>query len=147
MEMLNFKKDFVQRTKEIVNENCNANNDYEVSLLINCLCGLVSLPTEDTDNSEEEFISEVVEKLKEMSVVKIQTEDKKTFRALKNALSHMHILVGNEMGKIVKVGFKDKLPGSDKFHTEFEFSVENLKDFALYVADMHLKRYEKIDIE
>lgn len=143
MEMKNFEKDFVQRTKEIVVRDCNVSNEYDVTLLINCLCGLVSLPTENTDNSEEEFISEVVGKLKEMSVIKLQTEDEKTFRALKNALSHMHITVGNEMGKIVKVGFKDKFPRSIEYHTEFEFSVENLKEFALFVADMHLKRCEK----
>ena len=48
MEMINFDKEFVERTKVIVLNQCNDDFKYNVTLLLNCMLGLVSLPTERT---------------------------------------------------------------------------------------------------
>lgn len=142
MEMKTFNVDFVQRTKQIINEYCNDSCKYEVTLLINCLLGLISLPTVNTGSDESVFIQEYIEKLSNLKAINRQSEEGKTFRSLKNALSHMYIEPRNEDGKINKIIFKDKIPGRDCFHTELEFTVESLREFALFVADKYLTKFD-----
>ena len=43
--MHNFDKDFVKRTKNII-ENISKSTEYDVTLLLNCLLALVTLPLE-----------------------------------------------------------------------------------------------------
>lgn len=140
MEMKNFNKEFVQRTKEIVTDLCQDDFKYDVTLLLNCLLGLVSLPTERTARGVDIFQTDCVKKLKDMGVVMKSTSDEQTFRTVKNALSHMYIEPCNEGGNIEQIILKDRISRTAPVHTELKFSVENLKEFALYVADKHLKR-------
>lgn len=51
MEIKYFDKEFVERTKCIVQTQCNGKFTYDVTLLLNCLLGLVSLPTERTGSN------------------------------------------------------------------------------------------------
>ena len=44
-EIRNFNKEFVERTIDIL-EKCSKNTEYEVTLLLNCLLALVTLPIE-----------------------------------------------------------------------------------------------------
>ena len=46
MEMTNFNEEFVIRTREIVSTKCIGEFKYDVTLLINCLLGLICLPIE-----------------------------------------------------------------------------------------------------
>ena len=139
MQMKDFSKEFVLRTKAIIESKETAKaTEYEVTLLLNCLLGLIVVATEATELSETDFIDECVRKLKSMGVILKSENDKKTFRALKNALSHTHIKIGNENGVITKIQFEDKLNGVS--HTKLEFSVKQLEDFALFVANQHLNR-------
>lgn len=140
MEMKNFNKEFVQRTKEIVTTLCHDDFKYDVTLLLNCLLGLVSLPTERTAREVDTFQTDCVKKLKDMGVVMKSTSDEQTFRTVKNALSHMYIEPCNEGGNIEQIILKDRRTRTAPVHTELKFSVENLKEFALYVADKHLNR-------
>ena len=56
MEMLEFNKEFVERTRNIVLSQCKDEFEYNVTLLINCLFGLISLPIEKTKQEEEDFM-------------------------------------------------------------------------------------------
>lgn len=145
MEIINFKKEFVERTKDNL-ESCithrYAENIFEVTLLINSLIGLVSLPTELTIPNDKEFKRKCVEKLKELNVIKYYSNDDKLFRALKNAISHMNITVTNEYKMIKSIIIKDRNNANSPYHTELEFPVEKLKEFALFVADLHLQRFK-----
>ena len=89
MEIKYFDKEFVERTKYIVQTQCKDEFTYDVTLLLNCLLGLVSLPTERTKPNSTLFKNECVNKLKSMGVIINSTDDDKTFRTVKNALSHM----------------------------------------------------------
>lgn len=55
MEIKYFDKEFVERTKCIVQTQCNGKFTYDVTLLLNCLLGLVSLPTERTGSNNTLF--------------------------------------------------------------------------------------------
>ena len=64
------------------------------------MLGLVSLPTERTSSHHTSFKQECVNKLKSMGVIVSCTNDDKTFRTIKNALSHMNIAPQNKNGVV-----------------------------------------------
>lgn len=140
MEIKYFDKDFVERTKIIVQTQCKDDFEYDVTLLLNCMLGLVSLPTERTWPNQSSFKQECVNKLKNMGVIVNGTDDDKTFRAVKNALSHMNIAPQNKDGVVDSIIIKDRLNRNSPVHTELRFTVPQLKEFALFVADKHLER-------
>ena len=69
MEIKNFDKEFVERIKNIVKTQCKDDFEYDVTLLLNCMLGLVSLPTERTNPAPNSFKQECVSKLKNMGVM------------------------------------------------------------------------------
>lgn len=145
MEIVNFDKEFVERTRTIVEAQCNDESEYNVTLLLNCLMGLVSLPTERTQQDDTSFMAECVDKLNCMGVVKQSKNDEKTFRTVKNALSHMYIEPKNENGYVETVVLQDRYNRNAPAHTELHFKISELKEFALYVADKHLERFSSKD--
>lgn len=142
MEYVKFEENFVQRTIKIINDLYDS-YENNVTLLLNCLVGLISYATEQTPNDDKQFKNIYLSKLNELGVIQKATDDNKTFRTIKNALSHMYIEPHSQEHEISHICFKDKLPNSVKYHTVIEFSVEQLKEFALYIANEYLKRYEK----
>lgn len=58
-----------------------------MTLLLNCMLRLVSILTERTKAGQSLFKQECINKLKNMGVIKNSTDDDKTFRTVKNALS------------------------------------------------------------
>lgn len=138
MEIKYFDKEFVERTKIIVQTQCKDDFEYDVTLLLNCMLGLVSLPTERTNSSQITFKQECVNKLKSMGVIVNDTDDEKTFRTVKNALSHMNIALQNKDGIVDSIIIKDRRDKRSPVHTELQFTVPQLKEF---VADKHLERY------
>ncbi len=141
MEMKDFKKDFVLRTKKLITDLCDDEFEYNVTLLLNCLMGLICLPVEETDKKDHIFVPNCVQKLKEMYVLgKNNNDDWQIFRSLKNAMSHMHVEVKSCEGCIRHIGLWDKYPKASENHTELLFTIEQLREYALYVADEHLKR-------
>lgn len=144
-EIVNFNKEFVERTKDVLERNYG-NEEYEVTLLLNCLLGLVSFPIEllkDKSNKEaKEFQTDCVRKLEELID---KNEDYKnpnkyfTFRNIRNSIAHIGIEplpYKNKIGKIIFIS-KDKLTITLKFC----ISVDNLYVFAKYVAEEYLKRF------
>lgn len=148
MEIKALDKEFVQRTKAVIEELYETGCTYEVTLLINCMLALVALPIERSSNSSrnKDFRSAIKEKLRELKVVEKSNDDTKLFRSIKNALSHMHIEIKNSNGKINEVWFWDvdfdkKRPHTIKqAHTVLRFSISQLKEFAIFVANKHLDR-------
>lgn len=148
MQIIDFEKEFVERTKIIIESELRGDFYYEVTLLINCLLGLVSLPTEMTARKEIEFMEAYIKKLEELGV-KVdnieKNEDKRRkqiFRTIKNAVSHFNMEVLNKYGDIDRVVFRDREYKDQPYHTELIFDVSQLKEIALFVADKHLERFK-----
>ena len=67
MEIVNFDKEFVERTKEIIEQSqCF---EHKITLLLNCMLALVNLPTERTGKNDESFKSDIIQKIKSMQVI------------------------------------------------------------------------------
>ena len=143
MEIKIIDKELVERTISIIKRPYTTENEHDVTLLINCTLALIVLPIESTpnDSSAKKFRAKIVDKLVEMGVIKVNQKEKKLFRAIKNAISHMHIEFHNKDGQIDNIVFWDKIPNSEEYHTVLQFSPQQLKDFALFVAQNHLDRY------
>ena len=131
----------------IVQTQCKDEFTYDVTLLLNCLLGLVSLPTERTRSNSTLFKNECVNKLKIMGVIIKSTDDDKTFRTVKNALSHMNIATQNKDGAVDSIIIRDRQNRNSPVHTELHFTVPQLREFALFVADKHLERLLNKNLE
>lgn len=139
MQFENFQKNFVDRTIKIL-EDLSDETDYEVTLLINCLYGLIFFPTEHQyERKFYKYQKYVISKIYEYGDVMQKQDDSKTFRCIKNALSHLNIQTSNENGIITHILFKDKIPGEESYHTEIQFSVEKLRLYALDIARYYSK--------
>ena len=138
MEYPDFRIDFVDRTIEIIDQ-LSDKTDYEVTLLINCLFGLIVIPTEVdyrklNANYKEDFVNFCTKKLDQYSKVPKRKSKRQLARCMKNALSHLYIDTVPKDGKISAVIFKDKRKEDTEFHTEIKFTVNDLKQFALDMA-------------
>ena len=150
MEIINFEKEFVKRTKSIIEDKLADDFLYHVTLLLNCLVGLISLPTEMTEDEDKEFKEICVNKLKNMNVIIAFKNNDKLFRAIRNSISHMNIELKNKDSYINTIVFKDRechREYKEPIHTKLEFTVPQLKEFALFIADKHLERCEKQECE
>lgn len=141
MQMNEFDRDFVERTKWIIQ---NVDCKYEVTLLLNCMLGLVNLPIEQTGNTngDKGFKNACVQKLEEMNVIKEKADKSRLFRSPRNAVSHLHICPTSTGDSIEKIILSDMVEKNAQPHTQLEFTVEQLREFALFVADKHLERLD-----
>lgn len=139
-----FDKEFVERTIEII-ENCKGDFEYSFTLLLNCMQGLNNLPVEKRSKGTE-FERLYVEKIKEMKVLSLELDDDKTFRAVKNGFSHMRLEPVNNNGVFEAITINDvnTYQNDKRIHTSMTFTYNQLKEFALFVAKLHLERIDDL---
>ena len=122
-------------------------------MLINCLYGLVVIPTEKRycDNNYEEYKAYCTQQIKKLGKIICNDDPDKIFWSLRNALAHKRIFIDSQDGKINKVIFRDKNTfekgnmHKSYVHTAVEFTVENLKEYALDVAEYYLQLIDSKD--
>ena len=103
MQMKKFDRDFVERTKWIIQ---NVKCPFEVTLPLNCMLGLVNLPTERAKNAENsgDFQDACAQKREERNVIKKKADRGRLFRSPRNAVSHLYICptsIGDSIEKII----------------------------------------------
>ncbi len=157
MEYKDFNIDFVERTKEIL-EKLSNKTDFEVTLLINCLFGLIVIPTESqdllNDKQKNEYKKYFIEQLnRHISPGQNKVNDDQSVRFMRNALSHLHFQVGSDGGNISMVKFididfykknnkkkKNRVPyNKPNADTEIELTVDALREFAHEMATKFLE--------
>jgi len=141
-EMNNFKKDFVYRTLDILEKY---DGKCEVTLLLNCLCGLVTFPIENEKNECKYKIDLFKEKcVKELESLCIRYDFYKrpyylTFKDIRNSIAHFNIKVFNDEKKIDNISlraYSDEERPKQVF--SIKISVKNLKKFAEFVANKYI---------
>ncbi|MBR1385485.1 MAG: hypothetical protein IJ568_01500 [Bacilli bacterium] len=142
-EMKNFKVEFVERTLKIIKDD-KLKTEYEVTLLLNCLLGMITLPIETTKDEKskqiiEDYKTNCINELKLLAKIEIINEqDDNAFRSIRNSIAHLEITPINSNGVISSVKFKD-YNDSNKKVLSLTIEVNNLKKFAIYVAEEYLK--------
>lgn len=166
MEYKNFELDFVERTlsniewiekqNSINKENPTAKTFYEFTNLINQCLGLILLSKQfSKDNIKSKLPQELsYYGINEGIVTLIQNDKPKVLnhvlRHLRNGIAHGHIqhcIDGSHDITDIKIWDADpniENPTEKDAHTIFEFRVEELKTFAIKVAEEYcrLKREE-----
>lgn len=144
MKMTKFDRDFVARTRQLLFriEGDNPDFEYNVTLLLNCLLGLLTLPIErkkdHTSPTSVAFQKTSIAKLHNLGVLIHNPQslpDDKVFRKIRNAIAHLNIEIGDDPAPdINKIILKDH-------NLEVEFTFAQLKDFALAVSELYLDSY------
>lgn len=165
MEYKDFNIDFVKRTIAILDDLSNKTDDdlsnktdYEVTLLINCLFGLIVVPTERqcllNKEQKKDYRKYFIEQLnRHIPPWQDKVKDNLSVRSMRNALSHLHFQVGSDGGNISMVKFididfykknnkkkKNRVPyNKPKADTEIELTVDALREFAHEMATKFLE--------
>lgn len=144
--------DFVQRTKKILEQydsidfSKNESEKYEITLLLNCFVGLLTLPKEHwydklpkTEIDEEgwgmspDFIEDIEGNSKSIQQVA---------RHLRNSIAHYRFtLIEDENGEIGSIKFEDCK--GHKSTLKAKIPVENIKLFLEKLSDWFLKDMKK----
>lgn len=156
--MKKFDRDFVYRTINIL-DNCSKHTEYEVTLLLNCLLALVTLPIERNKNKNNEtqdlktikFQQDCINKIKQLRNKKDEfdryNDEKNFFNNIRNSIAHLHIELEEspyegEIDNIILRNAKDEKKFQNKEYTlQINISVDNLKIFAKYIATEYLNRF------
>lgn len=164
----NIKFDFVERTKDILVNGYDffKENDREVTFLLNCLLGLIVTVSENKKDIfngriDDEFLKFIPEKLgfvksktdgcnlitsdeimnkvlHKVDIKSIENGKKFFIEKIRNGIAHQNIEPINESGKWVGVKiWNENKSGNKDF--EIDFTVEELKKFALKIADDYLE--------
>ena len=137
VEEKSIEKDFVERTLHILE---NYDGPYGVTLLVNCLLGLIVLPKERDfnhvlQNKDLSFDDLGLEDGDILSWGKIKEEERdvaRFMRCMRNSIAHIHIESISAEGEIESLRFIDKsgfeaVMGIEKIKTM-------VKKFASYLA-------------
>ena len=155
MEIKKFEIEFVQRTKSLL---IDYQGPWDMSNLINCTLGLIILPYEtikgkpslsfwDTELDKipnlppfKLPIFEPIKRIKRLRVTYYPKTLKVLLQKIRNGLAHQRIEPVNQDGKfagvIIRNYFDDAQTRQD---LEVHFSQQELKGFALFIADEYLK--------
>ena len=134
--MSNYKHqefEFIQRTKSIIEQYDNfqipGKSKFEVTLLLNCLVGLIILPQQHWFNSlPKELISKKVWGISELHISFIKIGETKNVKAIathiRNSISHCKFKVfGNSKKQINRIKFLDfNLQGVKTFEATIPLS-------------------------
>lgn len=145
-EMGDFNKDFVKRTLELLENNYDK-VEYEVTFLLNCLCGLVTFPIELEKENEKNieidiFKENCVEKLVNLCSYykECGRHYKFAFSDIRNAIAHFNMKISNKDGKMRQINLKAY--SDARVVLDATISIEKLKEFAQFVAKEYLKVLE-----
>ncbi len=154
-EVKEFDVDFVERTKEILGAY---NGTRDMSIILNCLMGLVIFPFEKIKATNDSFWDtelsaitdfpifkqhkfEPIEKIKNAKVTYYPKTLRTLLRKVRNGIVHTHIEAINDNGQFAAVGIRNYFEPKTKTYLDMhlEFSQEQLRVFALFIADEYLK--------
>ncbi len=158
-----FDIEFIDRTQNIIKEYKGI---YNITLLLNCLLGLVVLPSEyyrrktykffDKDISEYPKLNKLTSEIsftptKYNYKTKQHENDKTTLKNLikkvRNGISHQHIECVDKKGKWTGVTIRDfNTRNGNKQELEIKWTPKQLKEFALFVADSYKSEINKISV-
>ncbi len=153
MEYKSINIDFVARTKEIVAARDDFFKEYDVTLLLNCMLGLLIIPqqklyqksylTNKPLTSEWGIQSSQILFMTDKKGTEEPKDIKNIIRHLRNSLSHFNFDAHGDGEKIIEIRFKD-YDAKTKIQTfDAIIPVENLSVFTKKLSDFYLKIEEK----
>lgn len=145
--MYEFDKDFVMRTRELLLGDIQRKSvEYDVTLQLNCLLSMVTLPLErkrnENDTVDVAFKKSCIDFLRQNATIELgaQKSDDYLMMDVRDAIAHLHIQVEPDpRGEIQNVVLENIY--NHKYEFRCRMSVQTLKDFALHVTNEYLRLY------
>jgi len=157
-----FDIEFIERTKKVIEEY---KGTYSITLLLNCLLGLIVLPSEYYKRRSRSFFEKDCTEFKELKGLLDNATfnptkrrnnnwvaDNKSLKTLikkvRNGVSHQQIeCVGNN-GKWQSVTIKDiNTFNQNNIELQVTWTTKQLRNFALFVANSYLTEIRKIEVK
>ncbi len=154
-----FDLEFIDRTKKIIE---NYEGDYNVTLLLNCLLGLIVLPSEFYKRKSMKFFEDDINNypvLRNLIVglyfqptkrrKKGFVDDDKTLKnfikKIRNGISHQQIWSEGTKDKWTRVIIRDfNVYNNDNLELEVKWTIKQLRTFALFIANSYSDEIRKI---
>lgn len=155
-----FDTHFIERTRKIIDGYKGA---YNITLLLNCLLGLIVLPSEFYKRQARTFFEKEIADIPELNDIiqgitfnptkriggKQWTADKKNLRNLikkvRNGVSHQQIECVDNNGNWDRVLIRDfNMHNNNNLELEVSWTPKQLKQFAIFVADSYKTEIDKI---
>jgi hypothetical protein len=155
-----FDIQFIERTKKIIS---NYKGTYNITLLLNCLLGLIVLPSEFYRRKLRTFFNTNISDIPELEelIVGISfnptrrenrqwVNDEKNLRNLikkvRNGVSHQEIQCIDDNGKWDSVIIRDfNTYNNNHLELEVRWTPRQLKTFSLFVADSYISEIQKLE--
>ena len=149
---INQEYDFISRTKIIIEQYEKAkipkNEKFEVTLLLNCLVGLLILPQQNWyDSLPTSIVSEEEWGIGEQDISFMKQGETKNVkdiaRHLRNSVSHYHFKAfKNEINDIEYIKFED-FNKQDSKTFDANISVNGVKQFTAKLTDIFISEMDK----
>jgi|GEM_PF-673798 len=157
-----FDIQFIERTKIIID---SYKGSYNITLLLNCLLGLIVLPSEYYKRKARTFFDKDISEIKELKelvngIIFNPTKrknnnwvaDKQNLRNLikkvRNGVSHQQIECLDKNGRWDKVIIRDfNTSNNNNLELEVRWTTKQLKKFAIFVADNYKAEIEKLEFK
>lgn len=141
----NFKRDFVSRTKEILETGPNVH--YSVTNLINLCLGLIIMPDQFRENKLVDINKLETGQYGQLltnTLVRNKDKGNSVLHHMRNAIAHGRIIQtkADKNGEIEELEFKDRI-SSNKCNFSMRMTIEQLKLFATDTANAYLMQYKK----
>lgn len=155
-----FDIQFIERTKKIINDY---KGTYNITLLLNCLLGLIVLPSEFYRRKLRTFFNTNIYDIPEIEelIVGITfnptrrenhqwVNDEQNFRNLikkvRNGVSHQEIQCIDDNGRWDSVIIRDfNAYNNSNLELEVSWTPKQLKTFAVFVADSYISEIQKLE--
>ena len=146
----NQEYEFIQRTKKIIEQYekfaIDKNEKYEVTLLLNCLVGLLILPQQHWFKKLPKVI--VCEEnwgIGENHISIIKEGEKKTVqnvaRHLRNSIAHYRFIIPKNNGLIIRVEFEDFYRNNLTFKSNIP--IDSIRKFTTKLTEIFIVEMDK----
>jgi len=156
-----FDVEFIQRTLDNLDSNSGAK--YEVTMLLNCLVGLIIIPAEAYLKKNYNFLNKPIAGVLEVSQLMENQYFQPTssrhkggvykpkqltlanlIRSIRNSVAHNHIYCLPEDGKwrmvrVCDINENNRQDGKPHLELEVVWSIDQLKRFCRFVAERYLE--------
>lgn len=157
-----FDVEFILRTQKLIQEY---RGTYNITLLLNCLLGLIILPTEFYSRKSRTFFTKQLTDYKEIEeLIKIISfnptkrdkkgkgfkPDEKTLNILikkiRNGIAHQQIECVDKKGKWVSVTIRDfNKFNNNNLELELTWTIKQLKEFSIFISGKYIDEINNIN--
>lgn len=147
---VNFRKNFIERTKENLDWAAENKVPFEATNLLNSCLGLIVLPTQflHEKGNEQALLRLPNDLFQQMDIEKIPDNNKSAdniIRHLRNGIAHGRIEQLVKDGDIVGIQIEDRTDNDAPASTIIRIDIDNLKDIALTIANACCEAFHDVD--